>query len=566
VYIVVSVPAGGAAFSPAIGSHAENPFSSSHSYNHKGATFTPGWTYMKKKSITVRNATLADVPGIVEVAAKAYARWSTEQLATERNYEMQISAFPEGQFVAVKDDKIIGYCSSLIVYLLDDSPWYAHGEITGFGSFSTHDPSGNTLYGSDIAVDPDYQRQGVSKKLYAARKSLLKRHNLKQMIAGGRIPGYSEYRGKMSADEYVARVVKGELHDKALNAHIRAGYEVRGVHYGYIDDEQSLGYSTHLVMPNPRHRATKRVLAGQPIKRTMRRARVCAVQYEMRRIRSWEELGEQVEYFVDTADLYDSHLVVFPELFIAQMLCTLDRTRPLPELVTQLADMHGQYIELFTELATSRQMLIVAGSIPTHQQDGTIRNVAHLFSPMGNVYTQEKLHLTPAESTYWGLSRGEGLKVFDTHLGRIAILICYDIEFPELSRMLVDAGVDLIVVPFATDERKSYQRVRYCAQARAVENMIYVVLAGNVGALPRSPAMTLNFGQAAVLTPSDFAFPLNAIAAEGIINSQTVVISDIDLGALEVERQVANVRPLIDRRPDIYVIQNHIKIENCKVN
>lgn len=521
---------------------------------------------MKKKAISVRNATLEDVPAILEVAKKAYPHWSELQRANERNYQMQISAFPEGQFVAVADGRVVGYCSSLIVYLDDDSPWYAHGEITGFGSFSTHNYSGNTLYGSDIAVDPDYQRMGISKKLYAARKSLFKRYNLKQMIAGGRIPGYKQYSGKMSAKTYVAKVLAGELQDKALNAHMKAGYEIHGVHYGYMDDEQSLGYSTHLVMPNPRHNPTKRALAGQPIKRTVRRARICAVQYEMRKIGSWEELCEQVEYFVDTADLYDSHLVVFPELFIAQMLCTLDRTVPLPELVKQLADLHQKYLELFTSLATSRQMMIVAGSVPVHQPDGSIRNVAHLFSAMGNVYTQEKLHLTPAEATYWGLSQGEGLKVFDTPLGRIAILICYDIEFPELSRMLVDAGVDLIVVPFATDERKAYQRVRYCAQARAVENTIYVVLAGNVGALPRSPAMTLNFGQAAILTPSDFAFPMNAIAAEGIINTQTVVISDIDLGALEVEREVANVRPLIDRRPDIYTIQRQMPIQKIKVS
>ncbi len=150
------------------------------------------------------------------------------------------------------------------------------------------------------------------------------------MIAGGSIPGYSEYLGKMSAEEYVeCKVLKGELHDKALNAHLLAGgHEVRGVHYGYIEDEQSLGYSTHLVMPNTKYRAKKRALAGQSIKRTLRRARICAVQYEMRKIKSWEELCEQVEYFVDTADLYDSHLPVFPELFIAQMLSTFDRTTP----------------------------------------------------------------------------------------------------------------------------------------------------------------------------------------------------------------------------------------------
>lgn len=143
---------------------------------------------MTKKSVIIRNATLADVPGIVEVARKAYSNWSARQLANERNYQMQITAFPDGQFVAVKDGKIVGYCSSLIVFLNDDSPWYAHGEITGYGSFSTHDPSGNTLYGADMAVDPDCQRQGISKKLYSARKALLRRHNLKQMIAGDASP------------------------------------------------------------------------------------------------------------------------------------------------------------------------------------------------------------------------------------------------------------------------------------------------------------------------------------------------------------------------------------------
>ena len=458
----------------------------------------------KKKSVVVRNATLAEVPQIVAVAAKAYTGWSSRQLANERNYQMQISTFPEGQFVALWEDQVVGYCSSLIVYLDDDSPWYAHGEITGFSSFSTHDPSGNTLYGADIAVDPDYQGKGISKKLYAARKALLRRHNLKQMIAGGRIPGYGAYRGKMTAKEYVASVFRGELRDKALNADIRAGYEIRGVHFGYIEDEHSLGYSTHLVL--------------------------------------------------------------FPELFIAQMLTTLDRDKPLPELVGELAGLHGRYLDLFTTLASSRQLLIIAGSVPVRQPDGSISNVAHLFSPVGNVYTQEKLHLTPAAATYWGFSQGEGLKVFDTPIGRLVILICYDIEFPELSRLLVDAGVDLIVVPCVTDERKAYVRVRYCAQARAVENTIDVALAGNVGALPRSPAMSINFGQVAVLTPSDFAFPLNGVAAEGVVNTQTVVICDIDLGALEIEREVANVRPLIDRRPDIYSGEGRIRIENCKVS
>jgi predicted amidohydrolase len=173
--------------------------------------------------------------------------------------------------------------------------------------------------------------------------------------------------------------------------------------------------------------------------------------------------------------------------------------------------------------------------------------------------------VTPAEREEWGITPGEGIKVFETPLGRVAIVICYDIEFPELVRLLVQHGVDIILNPFATDERKSYLRVRYCAQARAVENMVYVVMAGNVGGLSRSPAMFLNYGQAAICTPSDFAFPMDGIAAEGIVNTQTVVVADLDLGALDIQRQSASVRPLLDRREDLYSLTARTPIQRIVV-
>jgi GNAT superfamily N-acetyltransferase len=266
---------------------------------------------MKPKPVSVRNATVNDIPGIINVGKAAYAQWPSHSLANARNYELQIAAFPEGQFVAVCDGIVVGYCACLIVHLDADSPWYAHGEITGYGTFSTHTPSGNTLYGADIAVHPDWQGKGVSKKLYTARKQLLRRHNLKQMIAGGRIPGYRDHQGKLTAREYVDKVIAGELKDAALNAHLKAGYEVHGVHFGYIDDAESLGFATHLVMANPKHRVNRRMVAAQSIKRPVRRARVCCVQYELRRISKWEDLCEQVEYFVDTADAYESHIILF---------------------------------------------------------------------------------------------------------------------------------------------------------------------------------------------------------------------------------------------------------------
>src|SRR5690606_12141459 len=121
------------------------------------------------EKITVRVATEADIPAIVEVARAAYARWPAHLIANERIYQLQLRAFPTGQFVALQGDRIIGYTSSLIVQMDDDSPWYRYAEITGNGSFSTHNPGGDTLYGGDIAVHPDWQGKGVSVRLYKAR-------------------------------------------------------------------------------------------------------------------------------------------------------------------------------------------------------------------------------------------------------------------------------------------------------------------------------------------------------------------------------------------------------------
>jgi GNAT superfamily N-acetyltransferase len=153
---------------------------------------------------------------------------------------MQMKAFPEGQLVAILDGRVAGYATSLIVQMDEESPWYSYAEITGNGSFSSHDPSGDTLYGADIAVHPELQGRGVAAHLYAGRSELLRRFNLRRMVAGGRIPGYARHAKEMSAQEYVDRVVAGQMKDPALNAHLRAGYEVKDVHSGYVRDPQSL--------------------------------------------------------------------------------------------------------------------------------------------------------------------------------------------------------------------------------------------------------------------------------------------------------------------------------------
>jgi predicted amidohydrolase len=182
------------------------------------------------------------------------------------------------------------------------------------------------------------------------------------------------------------------------------------------------------------------------------------------------------------------------------------------------------------------------------------------------VHTQEKLHITPAERKLWGVQPGTGLKIFETPFARIAIQICYDIEFPEVSRLLTLRGAEVMFVPFSTDERHAYLRVRYSAQGCAVQNMIYVVAAGNVGNLPQVRSFLINYGRAMICTPSDFAFPSGAIAAEAEANMETVVIGELDLSDLAQQREMGSVRPLRDRRPDLYELTSKIPIERVRVS
>ena len=513
--------------------------------------------------ITTRRWRREDIPEIIECSRATYHDYPEEYIYTERQYEMQFAAFPQGQFVALSGKKIIGYATCMIVSI-DDDFWYDVDELTGAGTFSTHNQDGDTLYGADIAVHPGYQRRGIAMLLYKRRQSILKRYNLRRMIAYGRLPGYKNYAGKMTAEQYVEKVKRGELRDPALNTHLKAGFQVKKVQLDITVDRSSLNYSTFLIMPNPDFDVVKKRIASAVFPKIQaRRVRVCAAQYRMQAIQNFEDLERSVEFFVDSADSYHCHFLLFPEYFTYQLLSFFKRLT-MQEAAVELARFTDRYIEMFKRLAQKYNIYIIGGSHPV-LRDGKYYNTAHLFTPTGNVYTQDKLHITPAERNEGGIEPGTAIRVFRTPLARIAIQVCYDIEFPEVSRLLTLAGVEIIFVPFYTEEKKAYYRVRHCAQARAVENFIYVVMTGSVGNMQTHSGSFLNYSQAAILTPSDFSFPEKGIEGEADPNVEAVVVSELALSSLSQQRHVATVRPLHDRRSDLYELLPSNKIEIIQV-
>ncbi|MCW5960312.1 MAG: carbon-nitrogen hydrolase family protein [Pyrinomonadaceae bacterium] len=279
----------------------------------------------------------------------------------------------------------------------------------------------------------------------------------------------------------------------------------------------------------------------------LERIRVATLQYFIRPVASFEQFEEQVSALVETAADYKCHLLVFPEYFTAQLLTLGDIKRPISTQIRDLAGNVSRYIEMFEKLAKDSGIYIVGGTIPTIE-DGRdeIFNKCYLFSPKGGYGTQGKLHMTRFEREEWLVSAHSSVKVFDTDLGRIAIAICYDVEFPEITREAARRDANILIVPSCTDDRQGFLRVRYCAQARAIENQIYVITSSTVGSLPQVPAVSLNYGQAAILTPSDFAFSRDGILAEGNFNQEMMVIGELNLKTINESRSGGTVLPLND--------------------
>ena len=277
--------------------------------------------------------------------------------------------------------------------------------------------------------------------------------------------------------------------------------------------------------------------------------RIAAVQYLLRSIDNWEGFENQVRFVMKAAGEYKPQFVMFPEIFTTQLLSFMD-TSNLRAAVRKMNDYTERYVALFTELAGKWGVHIIGGSHPTIT-DGKLLNTAYLFTPEGKVFTQDKIHLTRWEKEKWKGDSGHQLKVFDTPFGRISILICYDIEFPELSRMVCARGADIIFVPSCTDDKQGFWRVRYCCHARAIENQVYVAVTGTVGNLTVE-GLGMHYGQAAIITPSDFPFARDGIAAEGVPNMEQIVIADVDLAKLVNNRVNGTTIPLYDKRVDVY--------------
>jgi predicted amidohydrolase/GNAT superfamily N-acetyltransferase len=504
-----------------------------------------------REALQVRNARIGDVPEIRALVAKTYQA-SEIDVIDGVIFERQIIHYPDGQLVVVFDGEVVGYAACFRIGADIAMKPHTYAGITGDGTARLHDPEGEWLYGMEVAVDPDRRRLRIGQRLYDARRAICEAEGLKGIVFGGRMPRYGQHADVYPDPvDYLQAVIDKKIEDPVIGFHLRSGFEPLGILPGYLpEDQESLGCAAHMVWRNPyvEAYATK----GDFVYAQKEQVRVGTVQFQQRMISSFDDFIANVEYFVDVCTDYRCDFVVFPEMFTLQLLCLATEPLSPAEALASLTAYTPRFIDALREMAIGFNINIIGGSHPTRTSDGEIQNVAYIFLRDGSVHTREKIHPTPNERRWWAIQGGDEVSTITTDCGPIGVLICYDSEFPELARKLADEGARILFVPFCTDNRQGYLRVRYCCQARAIENQLYVVMSGNVGNLPNVENMDVQYAQSAILTPCDFPFARDGIAAEATENVETVTIADLDLTDLSWARSEGTVQNLRDRRTDLY--------------
>ena len=498
--------------------------------------------------VELRNLHMEDYDQLAGSFKRIYG--NSDVFWTHKQIKKLIDIFPEGQVVVIADNQIVGCALSIIVDYDMVKGDHTYAQVTGNETFNTHNPQGNILYGIEVFIHPGYRGLRLGRRMYEYRKELCEKLNLKAIMFGGRIPNYHKYADKMRPKEYIEKVRSREIYDPVLNFQLSNDFHVRRIIRNYLpNDEESKHYACLLQWDNiyyePKH---DQIVERKPT------VRIGMVQWQMRPYKTMDELYEQVEFFIDAVSDYKSDFILFPEYFNAPLMARFNDLGEA-QAIRAMAKYTDQIRDHFRELAISYNINIITGSMPYVKDDGSLYNVGFLIRRDGTDEMYEKIHVTPDEEKCWGLTGGSQLRTFDTDCGRIGVLICYDVEFPELSRIMAAQGMQILPVPFMTDTQNAYTRVRICAQARAIENECYVAIAGSVGNLPRVHNMDIQYAQSAVFTPCDFAFPNDGRRAEATPNTEMILVADVDLHSLTQLHTYGSVRNLLDRRTDLYEVR-----------
>ena len=320
--------------------------------------------------LEIRNLKTSDYVDVQTIMDQAYkgmgGAWSPDE------FKILLALFPEGQICIEDKGRVVACALALIIDYISLEHDHSYEDIVSDGSFEGHDPDGDYLYGIDLFVDLNYRDMRLGRRLYDARKSLCEELNLKGMIVGGRIPNYRRYVRELTPMEYIRKVQKREIIDPVLTFQLANDFHPKRAIRNYIPkDSKSGSYAVWLEWNNIFYQAKKKIIWGRKSN-----VRLGAVQWQMRIFQSFDEMLQQVEFFVDTVAGYKADLVLFPELFNAPLLSQFDQQDP-PKAMRSLAEYTDQLRDEILQMAVKYNINIVAGSLP-HRENDQLYNVSIL--------------------------------------------------------------------------------------------------------------------------------------------------------------------------------------------
>lgn len=270
--------------------------------------------------------------------------------------------------------------------------------------------------------------------------------------------------------------------------------------------------------------------------------KLAAAAYPLTWFDHFDDYAAHLGAWVAGAADQGAELLVFPE-YGSMELSSLGGRKMAGDLEQALHEVarHRPAVDaLHVELAARHGVFILGASGPVFDGPRPV-NRATLYGPSGLIGHQDKQIMTRFERETWDVVPGRGLTLFDTEIGRIGVVICYDSEFPLLSRRLVEAGAEILLVPSCTDSLAGFTRVRVGAMARALENQCLVLHSPTVGFCDFCLAVDENVGAAAIYGPPDRGFPETGILAEGAVNHPGWVLAEASLEAVRQVRASGNV-------------------------
>jgi predicted amidohydrolase len=504
--------------------------------------------------LELRNTQTSDVEEMAELL-----RIARPNLEFEYHLDalrMPIQVYPEGQFALRYEGKLVGFCSNFRINHEKALKQHTWDEITGFGFATLHDPDSNFLYGMDLCVHPDYTDLEIARRLDAMRRRFCEEENLEGVVIAGGMPEYSRFKSRYpDIKDYLEAIRNSEVVEPEIFLYLEEHYQIIDLLENYHPlFSNSDNHAVHLVWYNPQIsllKARNKYASSKLYYKT--HIRVGCVQYLQEPIEHYNDFEKKVENYIKVASYKNADFVVLPELFALQLLSLYPSRRHSTQsyqLLTEYADRIQKNLRQF---ALRYNIHIIGGAHPT-LVDGRIHKTSYIMLRNGEVYHQYKLHTNMEEKHRFGVKGGNELQIIKTDCGPIAVLIHYDCIFPELTRFAVEQGARIIFVPFLSKSRHDYLTLRYCAQARAVENQCFVAISGSTGKLEDIQNMEGNYTQSAIFTPSDFSFSRDCIAAEAPVNDDIVVFADLNMKVLEKVRTQSTTVHERDRRQDLYTL------------